>query len=187
MPPPLNADKRAAILADIKAGKLSRNAIAKAHGVGAGTVTRLAQEANGPTPFDRSKTVQATRAREADTASVRAVLAERRTAFAVRLQGIAEAEADKLTAPTLYFDWGGKEHDYDEREQPEPTAADRRAIMGTIAAAVDKSLKLVPPAPDAAAESRSVIGDLMAGLARDYAERHGGPPPELAAPTDDGE
>lgn len=72
MPAPLAAEVRAAILADIHAGQLSRNAIAKKHGVGAGTVTRLAQEAAGPTAFDRSKTKKATAAAVADNAAERA-------------------------------------------------------------------------------------------------------------------
>lgn len=182
MPRPLADNVRAAILTDIRAGKLSRNAIAKKHGVGAGTVTRLAQDAAGPTPFDRSKTVQATRAREADTAEARAELAARRTAFAVRLQGVAEAEADRLHAPTLYWDWGGKDHTYAQKVQPEPTAGDRRAIMGTIATAVDRSLRLVPPTEDGAAESRSAISDLLAGLTANYVARHGSLPADADEP-----
>lgn len=182
MPRPLADNVRAAILTDIRAGKLSRNAIAKKHGVGAGTVTRLAQDAAGPTPFDRSKTVQATRAREADTAEARAELAARRTAFAVRLQGVAEAEADRLHAPTLYWDWGGKDHTYAQKVQPEPTAGDRRAIMGSIAVAVDKSLRLVPPTEDGAAESRSAISDLLAGLTANYVARHGSLPADADEP-----
>jgi transposase-like protein len=182
VPRPLADDIRAAILADIRAGKLSRNAIARKHGVGAATVTRLAQEAAGPTPFDRSKTVQATRAREADTAEARAALAARRTAFAVRLQGVAEAEADRLHAPTLYWDWGGKDHTYAQKVQPEPTAGDRRAILGSIAVALDKSLKLVPPTEDGAAESRSAISDLLAGLTANYVARHGSLPADADEP-----
>lgn len=175
MPRPLAADKRAAILTDIRAGELSRNAIARKHSVSVGSVTNIAKKAEEHTAFDRSQTVQATRAREADTASVRASLAARRTAFAVHLQDVAEREAGKLTAPTLYWEWGGKEHTYAEKTVDEPTATDRRTIMATIATAVDRSLKLVPPAPEAATESRSALGDLMAGLAADYAARHPNP------------
>lgn len=156
-----------------------RNVIAREIGRSGSTVSKIAAELG--LSFDRAETTAvATAARSAD-------LASRRVDFATRLHDIAEREADKLSAPTLYWAWGGKDHKYAERVQPEPTPTDRRAIMSTLATALDRSLKLVPPKDDAAAESRSVIGDLMAGLARDYAERHGGPPPELAAPTDDGE
>jgi hypothetical protein len=146
-------------------------------------VTRIARGLG--LSFARAAQVeQATVIRKADLAARRAALAE-------RLQDHAERELGKLTARTLYFEWGGKDHEYDERWQAEPTPADRRAIMSTLATAVDRSLKLVPPKDDGAAESRSVIGDLIAGLAADYAARHGGPPPEPdydtegEAPADD--
>lgn len=182
MPRPLDPDKRAAILADIRTaantGKPSCRAIAKAHGVSPGTVSKIRDEAGLDDAFERSQTVQATRAREVDTAAIRAELAARRAAMAVTLQAVAEREVRKMSEPAKYWDWGGKEHDYDECVQPEPHAQDRRAMMATASQALDKSLKLVPPTEDAGERSRSLIGDLMAGLAADYAERHGGPPPE---------
>lgn len=181
MPRPLADDIRAAILTDIRAGKLSRNAIAKKHGVGAGTVTRLAQEAAGPTAFDRSKTVQATRAREADTASRRANLAARRIELAEALQSDAERLRAQLWQPHTYFDWGGKDHSFDTHTTKEPTPADKRLLMGAAATAVDRSLRLVPPQEDGAAESRSAIGDLLAGLAADYTARHGALPADTDA------
>ncbi|MEU6441360.1 helix-turn-helix domain-containing protein [Streptomyces sp. NPDC047046] len=169
---PLTEKDRAAVRRLHAQGK-GRNEIAKALHRSPSTVSKLAAELG--LTFDRAPEVAAA------TAVRKADLAARRAQFAERLQDIAEREADKMSAPTLYWEWGGKDHEYDERTQPEPTAADRRAIMSTIATAVDRSIKLVPPKDDGAAESRSVIGDLMAGLARDYAERHGGPPPEFVA------
>ena len=53
-----------------------------------------------------------------------------------------------MTKPHLYWDWGGKEHDYDERWHDEPTPADKRALMGIVATALDRSLKLSPPEQD---------------------------------------
>ena len=44
MPARIDDDKRAAILADIEAGQLSRNAIARKHGVAQGTVSNIADE-----------------------------------------------------------------------------------------------------------------------------------------------
>ncbi|MEV5086866.1 helix-turn-helix domain-containing protein [Streptomyces griseoincarnatus] len=172
---PITAKDRAAVKR-LHAQNKSRNDIARAIKRSPSTVSKLAAELG--LTFDRGPQVEAaTRARKAD-------LAARRTAFAERLQDIAEREADKMHAPTLYWEWGGKDHKYAQRTQPEPTAADRRAIMSTIATAVDRSLKLVPPKDDGAAESRSVIGELMAGLARDYAARHGAPP-QGEEPEDD--
>lgn len=154
----------------------SRNDIARAIKRSASTVSKIAGQFDPPLTFDRAPQVAAaTQARKAD-------LSARRAAFAERLQDIAEREADKMAAPTLYWEWGGKEHTYAQKLADEPTPADRRAIMSTIATAVDRSLKLVPPKDDGATESRSVIGDLMAGLAANYAARRGGPPPEYKEP-----
>ncbi|MFF9284855.1 helix-turn-helix domain-containing protein [Streptomyces griseosporeus] len=148
----------------------SRNDIARAIKRSPSTVSKIAAELG--LSFDRAAEVEAaTNVRKAD-------LAARRAAFAERLQDIAEREADKMHAPTLYWEWGGKDHKYAQKLADEPIPADRRAIMSTIATAVDRSLKLVPPKDDGGNEARSVIGELMAGLARNYAERHGGPPPE---------
>lgn len=184
MPPRLTDEKRAAILADIAAREKSAGRIARDHGVSTSTVSRLAAKTKTGDGWQRSKTRAATRAREADLAHIRTELANRRALLAVTLHDVAEREIAKMTQPALYWDWGGKEHSYDERLQPEPHAADRRAMMTTAGHALDKSLKLVPPKEDAGAESRSVIGELMAGLAANYAQRHDGPPPEYTEPEE---
>ncbi|MFJ8146965.1 helix-turn-helix domain-containing protein [Streptomyces sp. NPDC096048] len=178
---PLTAKDRAAVKRLHADGK-SRNDIARAIKRSPSTVSKIAAAFDPPLKFDRAPQV------EAATAVRKADLAARRAAFAERLQDAAERELGKMQAPTLYWEWGGKDHEYAEKLADEPTPADRRSIMSIIATAVDRSLKLVPPKDDAGAESRSVIGELMAGLARNYAERHGGPPPEHEepeAPADD--
>lgn len=86
MPKPLDAAVRAAILTDIRTGTLSRNAIARKHGVGAATVTKLAKTTGDATTFDRSQTQKATRAREADSRSERAALAAELLADARKLR-----------------------------------------------------------------------------------------------------
>ncbi|MCX5266075.1 helix-turn-helix domain-containing protein [Streptomyces sp. NBC_00199] len=175
---PIDDKDRRAVKRLHAAGK-SRNDIARAIKRSASTVSKIAGQFDPPLTFDRAPQV------EAATAVRKADLAARRAAFAERLQDIAEREADKMHAPTLYWEWGGKDHTYAQKLADEPTPGDRRAIMSTIATAVVQSLKLVPPKDDGAEQSRSVIGDLMAGLARDYAARHGGPPPEFEEPEAD--
>ncbi|MFF8095698.1 helix-turn-helix domain-containing protein [Streptomyces sp. NPDC016675] len=178
---PITAKDRAAVKRLHADGK-SRNDIARALKRSPSTVSKIANAFDPPLKFDRAPQV------EAATAVRKADLAARRAQFAERLQDIAEREADKLSTPTLYWEWGGKDHKYAEKTAPEPIPADRRSIMSIIATAVDRSMKLVPPRDDAGAESRSVVGDLIAGLAADYAARHGGPPPEPEepeAPADD--
>lgn len=166
-------DKDRAAVRRLHAKGSSRNDIARAIKRSPSTVSKIATALG--LSFDRAAEVEtATAVRKAD-------LGARRVAFAERLQDIAEREADKMHAPTLYWEWGGKDHKYAEKTADEPIPADRRAIMSTIATAVDRSLKLVPPKDDGATESRSVIGDLMAGLALDYTARHGAPPSEADA------
>lgn len=156
-----------------------RNEIARAIKRSAATVSKIA--AGLGLSFDRAAEVAtATAVRSADLAARRVHLAETLHTDAERLRA-------QLWAPCITGAFGGKDNVWSEQPLARPLFADQRQIMSAVSIAVDKSLKLVPPREDAAAESRSVIGDLMAGLARDYAERHGGPPPELAAPTDDSE
>ena len=71
MPKPLPPKKRAAILADIKAGQKSRNQVARDHGVSTSTVSGIAKQANLTEAFDRSGTEAATRARVIDCKAAR--------------------------------------------------------------------------------------------------------------------
>lgn len=148
----------------------ARNEIARAIKRSPSTVSKIAAGFDPPLTFDRTAEVEtATRVRRAD-------LAARRAELAVTLHDIAERELAKMTEPHLYFEWGGKEHTYAQKWQDEPTPADRRTMMATASAALDRSVKLAPPRDEAGERSRSVIGRLMDGLARNYAERHGSEP-----------
>ncbi|MFJ2909368.1 helix-turn-helix domain-containing protein [Streptomyces sp. NPDC087228] len=166
---PITDTDRRAVRRHHAAG-MSRNDIARKIKRSPSTVSTIAKDLG--LTFDRAAEVAtATAVRKAD-------LDARRTEMAHRLHDVAERELGKMTAPTLYWEWGGKDHTYAEREQPEPTPADRRTMMATAGAALDRSLKLLPPKQDPGEQGRSVVGELMAGLARDYAARHGGPPSE---------
>ncbi|MFJ7267264.1 helix-turn-helix domain-containing protein [Streptomyces sp. NPDC099050] len=144
----------------------ARNEIARTIGRSPSTVSKIAANLDPPLTFDRAAEVEtATRVRRAD-------LAARRAELAITLHDAAEREVGRMTQPHLYFEWGGKDHTYAEKWQDEPTPADRRTMMATAGAALDRSLKLAPPRAEAGEQSRSVIGRLMDGLARNYAERH---------------
>ncbi|NEA19824.1 helix-turn-helix domain-containing protein [Streptomyces halstedii] len=172
---PITDTDRRAVRRHHAAG-MSRNDIARKLKRSPSTVSKIANSFDPPLSFDRAAEVAtATAVRKAD-------LDAQRTEMAHQLHAVAVREIGKMTQPQLYFEWGGKDHTYAQREQPEPTPADRRTMMATAGAALDRSLKLLPPKTDPGEQGRSVVGELMAGLARDYAARHGGPPPE---PDDD--
>ncbi|MEU6222253.1 helix-turn-helix domain-containing protein [Streptomyces sp. NPDC047042] len=117
-----------------------RNEIAEILGRGGRTISTIAKSLG--LSFSRAAEVQqATEIRKAD-------LADRRAALAQRLQDVAERELEKVNAPHTYFDWGGKDHDFDTYDAPEPTPSDKRALLGVVATAVDRSLKLAPPEQD---------------------------------------
>ncbi|MGI5196568.1 helix-turn-helix domain-containing protein [Streptomyces sp. CA-288835] len=134
-----------------------RNEIATELGRSGRTISTIAKDLG--ISFSRAAEVRAaTEIRQAD-------LADRRTAFAIRLHEIAEREVEKINQPHLYWDWGGKEHDFDTHLANEPTPADKRALMATVATALDKSLKLVPLVTETGEdEARSMLGKVMTGL-----------------------
>ncbi|MFD7884081.1 helix-turn-helix domain-containing protein [Streptomyces bauhiniae] len=122
-----------------EAGK-GRNEIATELGRSGRTVSEIAKGLG--ISFARGAEVRAaTEVRQAD-------LADRRAALAQRLQDVAERELEKVNKPHTYFDWGGKDHDFDTYDAPEPTPADKRALLGVVATAIDRSLKLSPAEQD---------------------------------------
>ncbi|MFD3835322.1 helix-turn-helix domain-containing protein [Streptomyces sp. NPDC058642] len=143
------------------AGK-GRNEIAEILGRGGRTISSIAKDLG--LSFSRAAEVrQATEIRSAD-------LAARRAAFAIKLQDIAEAEAAKINEPHEYWDWGGKEHDFDTYTATEPTPGDKRAYMSLVATAVDRSLKLSPPKDEGGADE---VGSLLVGLFDKLRAKHG--------------
>lgn len=136
---PVTAEERQRVR-ELHAEGKGRNEIAEILGRGGRTISTIAKELG--LSFSRAAEVrQATEIRQAD-------LADRRAALAQRLQDIAERELEKVNAPHTYFDWGGKDHDFDTYDAPEPTPADKRALMGVVATAIDRSLKLSPAEQD---------------------------------------
>lgn len=134
-----------------------RNEIARFIGRGLRTVSIQAQKMG--LTFDRTMTEEATRARMADLAEKRTILAEALTDDALRLSA-------QMWEPTVVFNIGGKDNTYTEEPVDEPPAADKRALMAAATAAAAQSLRLVPPATDTGAhDAVSVVGKLFNGLA----------------------
>ncbi|MFG3090671.1 helix-turn-helix domain-containing protein [Streptomyces antibioticus] len=155
-------DKDRAEVRRMHAEGLGRNDIAKALGRSGRTISDIAKSLG--LSFARAAEVRAaTEIRQAD-------LAARRAAFAIRLHDIAEAEAEKINQPHKYFDWGGKEHDFDTYTADEPTPSDKRAYMSLVATAIDRSVKLAPPKEEGGAGE---VGSLLTNLFDRLRERHG--------------
>lgn len=137
---------------------LGRNEIAREMNRGTRTVSVIAAALN--LTFDRTRTEEATRARMADLAEKRAILAEALTDDALRL-------TQQMWQPTVIYNFGGKDNTYASRDVPEPPAADKRQLMTAAGVALDRSLRLVPVVDDAATDAaRSMLGSLAEGIRR---------------------
>lgn len=136
---------------------MGRNQIAREMGIQGSCVSRTA--AHLGLTFDRSKIEAATRARLAD-------LAERRSLLAVQFHDVAEDSLDRIYQDTTVYAFGGKNNDYEEHVFPEAPPAERRALVAAAGAASDRSLKLAPAEASSGAEdAKSMLGKLAEGIA----------------------
>jgi hypothetical protein len=156
LPAPLDQAKRDTITADIKAGK-PRNQIARDHAVSAGTVTNIAKAAGITSAFDRSKTKNATRAQQADNASVRAALI-------ARYYDVANHMLDRVTSEyTQPMAGHGGEIQFVTTKLP--PLRDAQAGMSASAIAIDKALRLEDRNGDGRVDAaRSLLGSLFQTL-----------------------
>ncbi|WP_051338595.1 response regulator transcription factor [Streptomyces flavidovirens] len=137
-----------------------RNEIARRMNRGLRTISVHAARMN--LSFDRTATEEATRARKADLEEKRTILADALVDDALRLSA-------QVWEPSVVYSFGGKENTYNERPVDEPPASDKRQLMTAATAAAAQSLRLVPPTDDGGAEqARSMVGQLMSGLADVY-------------------
>lgn len=159
MPGGTTSEDRFDELRRLHADGLGRNAIAREMGIAPVVVSRTAEHLG--LTFDRSRIQAATEARLAD-------LAERRSLLAEDLLDDAEKLRARLWEPTVVYAFGGKENVYTEEPVSEPPPADKRALMATAATAIDRCLKLVPPAEhqgNGADDAKSMLGSLARGIA----------------------
>jgi hypothetical protein len=157
VPPRIPDDKRAAILADVKAGKLGARQVAAKHSVAPSTVTKLAKDAGIVDAFERAQTKNATAAAQIDNKAMRVLAAQ-------RLIVKAHETLDQMDAPHLVFNFGGKDNTYEEHLLSKPPTGDLRNLMVITATAIDKHLVLErhdANEPDAAG---SLLGALLTGL-----------------------
>ncbi|MFE6486605.1 helix-turn-helix domain-containing protein [Streptomyces sp. NPDC057757] len=112
--------------------------------------------------FDASMTEEATRHRVAQLAALRADTAVDLHLDALRL-------TQQMWEPAKIFSFGGKDNTYNDKDVAEPPSGDKKNLMAAAGIALEKSLKLVPPADDSGVEdAQSVIGALMVGLKAAY-------------------
>lgn len=143
-------------LRELHAEGMGRNAIAREMGIQGSCVSRTAKYLG--LTFDRSKVEAATRARLAD-------LAERRALLAEQFHDIAEDSLDRVYQDTTVYAFGGKENTYEEHVFPEAPPAERRALVSTAGMATDRSLKLAPPEVSSNVDAaKSMLGGLGAAL-----------------------
>lgn len=112
---------------------MSCNGIATKMGRSPSTIS--VQAARLGLTFAREQTAAANEARRVDAAALRLQLELDLLADAQKLRG-------RLFEPHLYFEWGGKDHDYAEKQVDQLYPADQLKIMQAVGAAVDRSLKI---------------------------------------------
>jgi hypothetical protein len=172
----LMAEARWDELRELHAQGLGRNAISRAMKITSSVVSRTAAHLN--LEFDRSKIETATRARLADLAERRALLAEDLVSDAEKLRA-------QMWEPTLVYAFGGKDNVFASETLDEAPAADKRALMGTAGMAIDRSLKLAPLEVSGGSEdeAKSMLGNLFSGLAALANQDHERPDGEDEQPT----
>ena len=160
MPAPITDTQRQHILTLHKQG-LSRNEIARQANVSQSTVSKICAE-DGLT-FDRSKTINATRARQADNKS-------RRAAIVARLYGRTEKILDRLEADKYRYVVTLKDGT-EVIDDVEPPAEAERHHATAIGIYLDKAAKLEDydkSATDGASAADSVVDRLMQGFRTVY-------------------
>lgn len=162
MPPPIEPERRQAIADAVQAGQLSRNAIARQHGVTGATVGNIAREHDITPAFDRTLTKQASAARAAD-------MAEARSRLRARLLAKAEDLLDQMDDPHLVYSFGGKDNEYNEHTLERAPTGDLRNLMTAAAIALDKHVVLDKhDSDDGHEDAKSMLLGVAEGLRAVY-------------------
>lgn len=174
MPPPLDPQLRADILRDIQdaanqpdpAKRPSRNAIARRRKVGPATVTKIAKANGLEGTWDRSQTLNATRARQFDAALARTDLIE-------RMYGVAGRMLDRVEAPYTQVVTGPAGPEFVTTKLP--PLRDAQAGMSSAAIAIDKAARLEDRQGDGrVAMARTLLGNLFDSLQAEHGDQPDG-------------
>jgi len=155
-----HSDETIAQIRDLATTGVGRNEIARRLGVSADAVTRYAPEG----AFDRSATMAAVRARQAD-------MAERRARLADALLSDAERMREQIWQTATVFNFGGKDNDYNDHTFDEQPPDGKRTLMQAVSTAVAAHVRLVDHDGDGGIdEAKSVLDGFMDAVARRAAE-----------------
>lgn len=146
-------DAEIAEIRRLHAEGLGRNEIARRIGRGTRTVSNYCARMN--LVFDTTATETATAARNAQLAEKRSILADALVDDALRL-------TEQMWQPAKVYNFGGKDNTYEEKDLPEPPAADKRALMTAATAAAAQSLRLVPPETET--EGMAAVDQWLRGM-----------------------
>lgn len=173
---PITKETRASILADIQAGLMSRNAIARKHELAGSVITNIAADAG--VTFDRTATQAATAAHHIDLEKTRLALIEQSYQTAMDM-------LDDMRSPTVYnhFEPGGTKTFYDNdgkitRSEPvpgewrdvladEPSISDKRNLATIYGIMISKAAELNKSAN---AAGSSVGESLIEGLHQAFSD-----------------
>lgn len=159
---PVTDEDRAEIIRLHGEGK-GRNEIARLTGRAQRTVSVICAEEG--LVFDASMTEDATRHRVAQLAALRADTAVDLHLDALRL-------TQQMWEPAIIYNFGGKDNTYRDKTVNEPPSGDKKNLMSAAGIALEKSLRLVPPAEGSGADDgRSMLGTLMTGLKAVYEQQ----------------
>ncbi len=166
---PVDDETRADVRARIAAGQ-PRNKIAREVGIGAATVSKIADDAG--LTFDRSRIESATKARQVDLAAGRTRLAE-------KMLAASESMLDKIDEPYLVYNFGGKDNEYNFRTLDSAPVEVRRSVIVTAGITFDKLTRIVERDNGGLEQAQGVLDQLAAGFAA-AAEQYRSETPDAA-------
>lgn len=84
-------------------------------------------------------------------------MAERRASLANDLTMDAEKLRDSVWKPHMYHDWGGKDHEFDEREVQSVPPADKLKLIQAASTALDQAKKLSEETDNTKLQAESML------------------------------
>lgn len=151
----ISDDQRQHVITLHSEGK-TRNEIARATGVSAGSVTNICRDAG--LSFDRSATKHASEARAVDLAAGRIRLAE-------KMLAASEDMLDVIDGPYEVYNFGGKDNTFESRVLDSAPVEVRRNVITTAAITFDKLTRIVEKSDTGLEQAAGVLDQIADGFA----------------------